>query len=70
MSEQLGFSVADLIIKGPAVKLNEPQYCQIGLVAYQAAICQLLHNQKLFSQASAGLSLGEYSALFNAGVLS
>lgn len=73
-SELLGFDLADVCLQGPQEKLNQTDISQpalftCGVASYHAAV-----EQGKLSPADltdvAGLSLGEYTALHLAGVLS
>mmetsp|Transcript_101793 Transcript_101793/g.311306 ORF Transcript_101793/g.311306 Transcript_101793/m.311306 type:complete len:556 (-) Transcript_101793:85-1752(-) len=63
----------DLALNGPEEKMSETRYCQpLMLIAGLAALDLLAENQPEAvqrAQATAGLSLGEYTALVMAGVL-
>ncbi|RLK63055.1 ACP S-malonyltransferase [Atopobacter sp. AH10] len=50
-------------------RLSETQYAQPALVAYQVMLTQLLENQGIHPEGYCGLSIGEYSALYGAGVI-
>jgi len=66
--ESLGYSLSDLILNGPAEKLNSTNYTQPALVAVEVAMWRAL-NGKIACDVMAGHSLGEYSALVCAGAL-
>lgn len=70
----LGFDVLDLCLNGPDAKLEETRYCQPAMfVAGMAGLEKLkLDKPEVVEKfrVSAGLSLGEYSALCAAGVFS
>jgi [acyl-carrier-protein] S-malonyltransferase len=69
----LGWDPKDLCLNGPEAKLSETKYCQpimfiAGLAAWNVlAESNKQHAERL--QAVAGLSLGEYTAICVAGVL-
>ncbi len=67
--EILGFDLADVTFNGPLESLTKTKVTQPALFVISAAIFSLLPKSLKF-QATAGHSLGEYSALFAAGVLS
>ena len=73
-SEILGYDLAALCVSGPAEKLNTTDHSQPAIfVASLAALESLKQdNSELVANctATAGLSLGEYTALVFAGVLS
>lgn len=48
--------------------LNETQYTQPCMVAFAAGLTDVLAEKEIVPAAAAGLSLGEYSALYAAGV--
>eukprot|EP00746_Dinoflagellata_sp_MGD_P156096 gnl/MRDRNA2_/MRDRNA2_85699_c0_seq2.p1 gnl/MRDRNA2_/MRDRNA2_85699_c0~~gnl/MRDRNA2_/MRDRNA2_85699_c0_seq2.p1 ORF type:complete len:550 (-),score=149.99 gnl/MRDRNA2_/MRDRNA2_85699_c0_seq2:217-1866(-) len=70
----LGYDILDICLKGPESKLEETRYCQPAM--FIAGLCGLeklkKENPKAVEQcqAVAGLSLGEYTALCVAGMLS
>lgn len=59
-----------LMAEGPAEELQQTQNAQLALLTVSTAIARLLHAQGLTPQAAAGHSLGEYSALVEAGAMS
>ncbi len=65
----LGFDVADISFNGPLEALTETKVTQPALFVTSAALFTLLPKSYEFSM-TAGHSLGEFSALFAAGVLS
>jgi [acyl-carrier-protein] S-malonyltransferase len=67
--ELLGFSISSICFDGPADTLKETRYTQPALFVHEAAILAALDGRLPFD-AAAGHSLGEYSALYAAGVLS
>jgi len=67
--EILGFDIANITFNGPMEALTETRVTQPALFISSAAIFSLLPSSFQF-QMVAGHSLGEYSALFAAGVLS
>lgn len=50
--------------------LNITEYTQIAMVATEVAILKVLESKNIYPSVSAGLSLGEYSALVATGALS
>ncbi|MEH6344416.1 MAG: ACP S-malonyltransferase [Bermanella sp.] len=66
--DSLGYSLSDLILNGPAEKLNSTNHTQPALVAVEVAMWRAL-NGKIDCDVMAGHSLGEYSALVCAGAL-
>ena len=65
----LGFDIAKVTFSGPLEDLTETRVTQPALFITSAAFFSLLPKSFTFSM-TAGHSLGEYSALFAAGVLS
>lgn len=68
-NEILGYDIADVTFNGPLEALTETRVTQPALFITSASFYSLLPDNYEF-QAVAGHSLGEYSALFAAGVLS
>lgn len=68
-SDILGFDVADVSFNGPLEALTETKVTQPALFVASTALFSLLPKSYEFSM-TAGHSLGEFSALFAAGVLS
>ena len=68
-SAQPGFSVKEICFCGPEEQLSKTRYTQPCMVAFAIGITDLLAQEGIRPQAVAGLSLGEYSALYAAGVL-
>lgn len=71
----LGWDVKELALNGPAAKIEETRYCQpLMFIAGMAALEVMKSGGKKEEvdrcQAVAGLSLGEYTAICAAGVLS
>jgi len=68
-SHQLGYDLRDLCVNGPAEKLNDTQYTQPALFAVNA-LSHMAKVEELGREPDfvAGHSLGEYDALFAAGV--
>lgn len=65
----LDFSLTDICFNGGEA-LNQTEYAQPALLAVSAAITKLLKSENIEASMAAGLSLGEYSALFYSGALS
>ena len=63
-----GFDVKELCFEGPEEQLAQTRYTQPCMVAFAMGVTDLLFEAGLRPQAAAGLSLGEYSALYCAGV--
>jgi [acyl-carrier-protein] S-malonyltransferase len=68
----LGFDLAKLCFEGPAEQLNSTVISQPAIFITSAAILAVLQQKNRFVPAdvTAGLSLGEYTALYAAGALS
>jgi [acyl-carrier-protein] S-malonyltransferase len=66
----VGFDVKEICFNGPAETLNETKYTQPCMVAFAVGVTKVLYNKGIKPEMAAGLSLGEYSALNAAGVLS
>lgn len=64
----LDFDVKKLCFEGPIETLSQTQYTQPCMVATAIAITEVLKEQGVVPEMVAGLSLGEYSALYAAGV--
>lgn len=70
-SDALGYNVAELVLNGPAEELNKTWRTQPALLTASVALYRLWQQQGGAQPAvMAGHSLGEYSALVCAGVLS
>lgn len=68
-SIQIDFDVKDLCFNGPIDVLSQTQYTQPCMVACAIMATELLKENGIEPAMSAGLSLGEYSALYSAGVM-
>ena len=69
-SAVLGYDSAALCFEGPAERLNLTENTQPALLVSSIAALRTLDSVELKPLAVAGHSLGEYSALYAAGVLS
>jgi len=72
-NEVVGFDLRSVCFEGPAEKLEQTDIQQPAIFATSVAIWQAVQERGLLSDgaaAMAGLSLGEYSALFAAGAVS
>ncbi len=67
---QTAFDLKALCFEGPQDTLNKTKYTQPCMVAFAAGVTALLFENGVRPEAVAGLSLGEYSALYAAGVFS
>jgi [acyl-carrier-protein] S-malonyltransferase len=70
----VGFDLSGLCFEGPAEQLNSTTFSQPAIFATSAAILEVLRTNPTTSSISAdvtaGLSLGEYTALYAAGLIS
>ena len=57
--------IKKLSFEGPEEELNKTQNTQLAILTMSLAITKLLETEGIKSDISAGLSLGEYSALIN-----
>lgn len=64
----LGRGYREIMHDGPAEKLLETQYTQPCMAAFAAGVTAVLKEHGIVPDITAGLSLGEYSALHCAGV--
>lgn len=70
-SDALGYDLWQLVSEGPAEKLNQTNHTQPALLTASVALWRLWNeNSSASPSVIAGHSLGEYSALVCAGVLS
>jgi [acyl-carrier-protein] S-malonyltransferase len=71
-SEILNYDVLKLCAEGPEDKLNSTVYSQPAIFVVSAALLEILRQERpsLTPQVAAGLSMGEYTALYAAGWLS
>ncbi len=61
--------VAKLCFEGPAEQLSQTKYTQPAMVAFAIGVTKLLKEAGIEADYTCGLSLGEYSALYEADVL-
>lgn len=66
----VGFNLSDVCFEGPAEKLNTTKISQPAIFATSAAILEVIKTSIPAADVTAGLSLGEYTALYAAGVIS
>lgn len=73
-NEALGFDLASICREGPAERLEATDICQPAILATSAAVVEALRAERGLKTedfaSTAGLSLGEYTALWFAGGLS
>ncbi len=67
--EVLGWPITDICFNGPAEKLTETKYCQPAIYIMSVACLEVFKQlyPNVEATAVAGLSLGEFSALYAAG---
>lgn len=58
-----GIDIAKISFEGPEERLNETKYTQLAILTNSLAILEILKDNNIKAEISAGLSLGEYSAL-------
>jgi len=63
-----GFDLKAVSFEGPAETLTETKYTQPCMVAFAVGLTKVLAEEGIKPDMAAGLSLGEYSALYAAGV--
>lgn len=64
-----GIDIAKISFEGSEEKLNETKYTQLAILTESLAILEILKQDEIKADISAGLSLGEYTALINSKVL-
>lgn len=70
VKEITGIDIAEVSFDGPEEKLNETKYTQLAILTMSLAILEVLKKEGIQADISAGLSLGEYSALIYSGAIS
>lgn len=65
-----GVNIAKLSFEGPEDTLNETKNTQLAILTNSLAILEILKHNNIVSDISAGLSLGEYTALINSNAIS
>ncbi len=68
-SKIVGYDTLELCKSGPEEKLNETKYTQVIVTTTSVAIYELLKEKGIKFDAYAGLSLGEYGALYASGAI-
>ena len=67
----LGYKLSDICFNGPAETLTETKYCQVAIYTMSCAALEAFREKYGVEAVScAGLSLGEYGALYGAGAFS
>lgn len=67
--EAMGFRLSKICFEGPPEELNRTEITQPAILATSIAVYELLRDHGITPVMTAGLSLGEYSALVASGVL-
>lgn len=62
--------IAKLSFEGPEESLNQTKYTQLAILTMSLAILEILNKNNIKADISAGLSLGEYSALIYSKAIS
>lgn len=68
--EVLGYSLKEICFNGSSEVLNRTDITQPAIFTLSAGISNVLKNKGINADCTAGLSLGEYSALYYAGKIS
>lgn len=68
-NDKLGYDIAKICFEGPEEDLMLTENTQPAILTTSIAILRILQKEGLTCDYTAGLSLGEYSALINAGAL-
>jgi [acyl-carrier-protein] S-malonyltransferase len=73
-NETVGFDLRKICFEGPTEKLNSTTISQPAIFTVSAAILEVLRTESatssILADITAGLSLGEYTALYAAGLIS
>lgn len=69
VKEITGIDIAKISFEGPEEILNKTKYTQLAILTNSLAILEVLKKNNIKAEVSAGLSLGEYSALIYSGIL-
>lgn len=70
VKEITGIDIATISFEGPEEILNKTQYTQLAILTMSLAILEILKENDITCEISAGLSLGEYTALINSETIS
>lgn len=70
VQEITGIDIAKISFEGTEDKLNETKYTQLAILTMSLSILSILKREHINAEVSAGLSLGEYSALIYSGAIS
>lgn len=68
-NEALGFSISNMCFEGPEEELNKTENTQPAILTTSIAALRVLESNGIKAYVTAGLSLGEYSALVASGAL-
>lgn len=66
----VGYDLRDICFDGPEEKLNSTTYSQPAIFAVSAALLEMVREAGIRPDVTAGLSMGEYTALYAAGLIS
>lgn len=69
VKELTNVDIAKISFEGPEDVLNQTKYTQLAILTMNLAIVEILKKENIKAEISAGLSLGEYSALIYSGIL-
>jgi [acyl-carrier-protein] S-malonyltransferase len=69
VSKVTDMDVAEVSFNGPIEQLSQTAYTQPAMVAFAIGVTKLLNEAGIEADYTCGLSLGEYSALYEAGVV-
>lgn len=70
VKEITGIDIAKISFEGPEEVLNETKNTQLAILTMSLGILEILKEKNILPNMSAGLSLGEYTALINSNVIS
>ena len=70
VKELTGVDIAKISFEGPEDILNETRYTQLAILTNSLAILEVIKENNIDADLSAGLSLGEYSALIYSKAIS
>lgn len=70
VEEITGIDIKEISFNGPEEKLNETQNTQLAVLTESLAILEILKKNNINADMSAGLSLGEYTALIEDNIFS
>ena len=69
VKELTNVDIAKISFEGPEDVLNQTKYTQLAILTMSLAVVEILKKENIKAEISAGLSLGEYSALIYSGIL-